>query len=195
MQRHKLLLIPSLLAILLFLAISAYDSVSVNLEDTGSFTMLDYNVYSEGFNTVLYNLEGDINYTLRAKNQTHYNDNHTELEKPFIRLFQDGKSRWNIVANNGRIPADLTENTIENRNIELSGNVEVFSIDNFGNRTVMSTEFLELNPQNKTLETNQAIRLVTSTLQQSSTGMFADLKIDKIIFHRDIRGYYEKTNN
>ncbi len=195
MQRHKLLLIPSLLAILIFLAISAYDSVSVNLEDTGSFTMLDYNVYSEGFNTVLYNLEGDINYTLRAKNQTHYNDNHTELEKPFIRLFQDGKSRWNIVANNGRIPADLTENTIENRNIELSGNVEVFSIDNFGNRTVMSTEFLELNPQNKTLETNQAIRLVTSTLQQSSTGMFADLKIDKIIFHRDIQGYYEKTNN
>lgn len=195
MQRHKLLLIPSLLAILIFLAISAYDSVSVKLEDTGSFTMLDYNVYSEGFNTVLYNLEGDINYTLRAKNQTHYNDNHTELEKPFIRLFQDGKSRWNIVANNGRIPADLTENTIENRNIELSGNVEVFSIDNFGNRTVMSTEFLELNPQNKTLETNQAIRLVTSTLQQSSTGMFADLKIDKIIFHRDIRGYYEKTNN
>lgn len=195
MQRHKLLLIPSLLAILSFLAISAYDSVSVNLEDTGSFTMLDYNVYSEGFNTVLYNLEGEINYTLRAKNQTHYNDNHTELEKPFIRLFQDGKSRWNIVANNGRIPADLTENTIENRNIELSGNVEVFSIDNFGNRTVMSTEFLELNPQNKTLETNQAIRLVTSTLQQSSTGMFADLKIDKIIFHRDIRGYYEKTNN
>ncbi|MAX07822.1 LPS export ABC transporter periplasmic protein LptC [Gammaproteobacteria bacterium] len=195
MQRHKLLLIPSLLAILIFLAISAYDSVSVNLEDTGSFTMLDYNVYSEGFNTVLYNLEGEINYTLRAKNQTHYNDNHTELEKPFIRLFQDGKSRWNIVANNGRIPADLTENTIENRNIELSGNVEVFSIDNFGNRTVMSTEFLELNPQNKTLETNQAIRLVTSTLQQSSTGMFADLKIDKIIFHRDIRGYYEKTNN
>ena len=73
--------------------------------------------------------------------------------------------------------------------------MEVFSIDNFGNRTVMSTEFLELNPQNKTLETNQAIRLVTSTLQQSSTGMFADLKIDKIIFHRDIRGYYEKTNN
>lgn len=195
MQRHKLLLIPSLLAILIFLAISAYDSVSVNLEDTGSFTMLDYNVYSEGFNTVLYNVEGEINYTLRAKNQTHYNDNHTELEKPFIRLFQDGKSRWNIVANNGRIPADLTENTIENRNIELSGNVEVFSIDNFGNRTVMSTEFLELNPQNKTLETNQAIRLVTSTLQQSSTGMFADLKIDKIIFHRDIRGYYEKTNN
>ena len=195
MQRHKLLLVPSLIAILIFLAISAYDSVSVNLEDTGSFTMLDYNVYSEGFNTVLYNLEGEINYTLRAKNQTHYNDNHTELEKPFIRLFQDGKSRWNIVANNGRIPADLTENTIENRNIELSGNVEVFSIDNFGNRTVMSTEFLELNPQNKILETNQAIRLVTSTLQQSSTGMFADLKIDKIIFHRDIRGYYEKTNN
>ena len=195
MQRHKLLLVPSLIAILIFLAISAYDSVSINLEDTGSFTILDYNVYSEGFNTVLYNPEGDINYTLRAKSQTHYNDDHTELEKPFIRLFQDGKSRWNIVANNGRISADLNENEIENRTIELSGNVEVFSLDAFGNRTVMSTEFIELNPQNKTLETDQAIKLVTSTLQQSSTGMFANLKIDEIIFHRDIRGYYEQADN
>ena len=195
MQRHKLLLVPSLIAILIFLAISAYDSVSINLEDTGSFTILDYNVYSEGFNTVLYNPEGDINYTLRAKSQTLYNDDHTELEKPFIRLFQDGKSRWNIAANNGRISADLNENEIENRTIELSGNVEVFSLDAFGNRTVMSTEFIELNPQNKTLETAQAIKLVTSTLQQSSTGMFANLKIDEIIFHRDIRGYYEQTDN
>ena len=195
MQRHNLLLVPSLIAILIFLAISAYDSVSINLEDTGSFTTLDYNVYSEGFNTVLYNPEGDINYTLRAKSQTLYNDDHTELEKPFIRLFQDGKSRWNIAANNGRISADLNENEIENRTIELSGNVEVFSLDAFGNRTVMSTEFIELNPQNKTLETDQAIKLVTSTLQQSSTGMFANLKIDEIIFHRDIRGYYEQTDN
>jgi len=195
MQRHKLLLVPSLIAVLIFLAISAYDSVSVNLEDTGSFTILDYNVYSEGFNTVLYNPDGDINYTLRAKSQTHYNDDHTELEKPFIRLFQDGKSRWNIAANNGRISADLNENEIENRTIELSGNVEVFSLDAFGNRTVMSAEFIELNPQNKTLETDQAIKLVTSTLQQSSTGMFANLKIDEIIFHRDIRGYYEQTDN
>ena len=195
MQRHKLLLVPSLIAILIFLAISAYDSVFINLEDTGSFTILDYNVYSEGFNTVLYNPEGDINYTLRAKSQTLYNDDHTELEKPFIRLFQDGKSRWNIAANNGRISADLNENEIENRTIELSGNVEVFSLDAFGNRTVMSTEFIELNPQNKTLETDQAIKLVTSTLQQSSTGMFANLKIDEIIFHRDIRGYYEQTDN
>ena len=195
MQRHKLLLVPSLIAILIFLAISAYDSVSINLEDTGSFTILDYNVYSEGFNTVLYNPEGDINYTLRAKSQTLYNDDHTELEKPFIRLFQDGKSRWNIAANNGRISANLNENEIENRTIELSGNVEVFSLDAFGNRTVMSTEFIELNPQNKTLETDQAIKLVTSTLQQSSTGMFANLKIDEIIFHRDIRGYYEQTDN
>ena len=195
MQRHKLLLVPSLIAILIFLAISAYDSVFINLEDTGSFTILDYNVYSEGFNTVLYNPEGDINYTLRAKSQTLYNDDHTELEKPFIRLFQDGKSRWNIAANNGRISADLNDNEIENRTIELSGNVEVFSLDAFGNRTVMSTEFIELNPQNKTLETDQAIKLVTSTLQQSSTGMFANLKIDEIIFHRDIRGYYEQTDN
>jgi lipopolysaccharide export system protein LptC len=195
MQRLTLLLIPGLIAIVIFTAISTYDSVSVDSAETTSLTLLDYNAYSEGINTVLYNPAGDINYTLRAESQTHYNDDHTELEKPFIRLFQEGQSRWNIVANSGRISADLTEDEIENRTIELSGNVEVFSLDEFGNRTVMSTEFLELDPQNETLETDQAVTLVTSTLQQSSIGMFANLKIDEIVFHRDIRGYYEQTNN
>lgn len=195
MQRLNLLLIPGLIAIVIFIAISTYDSASVDSTETTNLAMLDYNAYSEGINTVLYTPQGDINYTLRAESQTHYNDDHTELEKPFIRLFQGGESRWNIVANSGRISADLTEDETENRTIELSGNVEVFSLDEFGNRTVMSTEFLELDPQNETMETDQAVTFVTSTLQQSSIGMFANLKIDEIVFHRDIRGYYEQTNN
>ena len=45
------------------------------------------------------------------------------------------------------------------------------------------------------METDQAVTLVTTNLQQSSIGMFADLKLDEIVFHRDNRGSYEKISN
>ena len=195
MRRITILLIPGVIAIAIFIAISAYDNVSQNPEVSANLKVLDYNAYSEKINTVLYDSNGVINYTLRAESQTHFIDDRTELEKPFIRLFQEGKSRWNIVANSGRILADLNEDNLENRMIELTGDVEVFSLDEFGNRTIMSTDFLEIDPQNETLQTNRPVTLVTSNLQQSSIGMFADLKIDEFVFHRDIRGHYEQATN
>ena len=195
MQRITILLIPGVIAIAIFIAISAYDNVSQNPEVSANLKVLDYNAYSEKINTVLYDSNGVINYTLRAESQTHFIDDSTELEKPFIRLFQEGESRWNIVANSGRILADLNEDNLENRMIELTGDVEVFSLDEFGNRTIMSTDFLEIDPQNETLQTNRPVTLVTSNLQQSSIGMFADLKIDEFVFHRDIRGHYDQATN
>ncbi|MEE3290323.1 MAG: LPS export ABC transporter periplasmic protein LptC [Pseudomonadota bacterium] len=195
MQRITILLIPGVIAIAIFIAISAYDNVSQNPEVSANLKVLDYNAYSEKINTVLYDSNGVINYTLRAESQTHFIDDSTELEKPFIRLFQEGESRWNIIANSGRILADLNEDNLENRMIELTGDVEVFSLDEFGNRTIMSTDFLEIDPQNETLQTNRPVTLVTSNLQQSSIGMFADLKIDEFVFHRDIRGHYEQATN
>lgn len=195
MQRITILLIPGVIAIAIFIAISTYDNVSQNPEVSANLKVLDYNAYSEKINTVLYDSNGVINYTLRAESQTHFIDDSTELEKPFIRLFQEGESRWNIVANSGRILADLNEDNLENRMIELTGDVEVFSLDEFGNRTIMSTDFLEIDPQNETLQTNRPVTLVTSNLQQSSIGMFADLKIDEFVFHRDIRGHYEQATN
>ena len=195
MQRITILLIPGVIAIAIFIAISTYDNASPNPEVSSNLKVLDYNAYSEKINTVLYDSNGVINYTLRAESQTHFIDDSTEVEKPFIRLFQEGESRWNIIANSGRILADLNEDNLENRMIELTGDVEVFSLDEFGNRTIMSTDFLEIDPQNESLQTNRPVTLVTSNLQQSSIGMFADLKIDEFVFHRDIRGHYEQATN
>ena len=195
MQRIMLLLIPGAIAIAIFIAISTYDKASQNPAVSANLKALDYNAYSERINTVLYNSNGVINYTLRAESQIHFIDDLTELEKPFIRLFQQGESRWNIVANSGRILADLREDDLKNRMIELTGDVEVFSLDEYGNRTVMSTDFLEVDPQNETLQTDRPVTLVTSNLRQSSIGMFADLKIEKIVFHRDIQGHYEQATN
>ena len=89
MQRLTLLLIPGLIAIALFIGISTFESVSTRSDADPELVELDFNAYSEGINTVLYDSQGNINYTLNAVRQIHYNDDTTEFEKPFIRLFRE----------------------------------------------------------------------------------------------------------
>ena len=193
MQRIGLIIVPGIIAIALFVGINSFNTLS-NEADAPN-TSLDFNAYSEGINTTLYDAQGNINYTLKAERQVHYNDDSTELEKPFIRLYQDGDSRWNIVANSGRIPAAETTADEALERIELLGNVRVYSLDEYGNRTMMSTEFLTLNTESAILETDQPVSIVTSALQQSSIGMIAKLRIDEINFLREIRGRYEQATN
>jgi LPS export ABC transporter protein LptC len=193
MQRIGLIIVPGIIATALFVGINSFNTLS-NEADAPN-TSLDFNAYSEGINTTLYDAQGNINYTLKAERQVHYNDDSTELEKPFIRLYQDGDSRWNIVANSGRIPAAETTADEALERIELLGNVRVYSLDESGNTTMMSTEFLTLNTESAILETDQSVSIVTSALQQSSIGMIAKLRIDEINFLREIRGRYEQATN
>lgn len=195
MQRLTLLLIPGLIAIALFTGISTLETISTRSEVEVELVALDFNAYSEGINTVLYDTQGSINYTLNAISQIHYNDGTTVFEKPFIRLFQDGKTGWNIVADSGRISTVDGSADQSVQAIDLSGNVEVYSLDEFGNKMVIATDYLSIDPQLETLYTDHPVTLVTENLQQSSIGMFANLKIDEIVFHEDVRGRYAQPTN
>ena len=196
MQRISLFLIPGLIAVVVFVVISSFESVSNIPDPQHDQAYLKFDAYSAGINTVLYARDGTINYTLQATSQTHYSDEaRTELKNPLIQLYQQGNSRWNIVANSGRISATPAKNDTTTHLIELLGNVEAYNIDEFGNRTVLSSEFFSLNPQMETLETDQAVTLVTTNFRQTSIGMFVDLTTEKIFFHRSNRGSYERMSN
>ena len=195
MQRIGLIIVPGIIAIALFVGINSFDTLSNEVDAPITNSSLDFNAYSEGINTILYDSQGNINYTLQAERQVHYNDDSTEFEKPCIRLYQDGDSHWSIAANSGRIPAVETTADGALEKIELLGDVQVYSLDDFGNRTLMSTEFLTLNTQAEILETDQPESVVTSAFQLSSIGMIAKLRTDEITFLREIRGRYEKTTN
>ena len=195
MQRIGLIIVSGIIATALFVGINSFDTLSNEADAPITNSSLDFNAYSEGINTILYDTQGNINYTLQAERQVHYNDDSTEFEKPFIRLYQDGDSRWSIAANSGRIPAVETTADGALEKIELLGDVQVYSLDDFGNRTLMSTEFLTLNTQAEILETDQPVSVVTSAFQLSSIGMIAKLRTDEITFLRKIRGRYEQATN
>ena len=152
--------------------------------------------YSEGINSILYDQNGEISYTLRADNQMHFRDGNTKIEKPLIRLFQDKVPRWNIIAKEGELlPSFASSSALEDKKLKLSGNVELLGLDKFGNRVFITTELLEIDPVSETLSTDHRVEYETTNIQHSSIGMFANLRDEEIIFDKNVRGFYEKISN
>ena len=81
--------------------------------ENSEFSSREIEAYSEGINSILYDENGSVSYTLRADNQTHYIDGDTRIDNPLIRLFQDEVPRWNIIANEGLLLPMLTEASSE----------------------------------------------------------------------------------
>ena len=99
------------------------------------------------------------------------------------------------MADTGRIssPGDAGDGAAQA--IYLSGAVEVSSLDEYGNKMLMSTDYLQVDPGLEILQTSRPVTVVTNTVQQTSIGMFADLRTDEIILLDDIRGSYARPEN
>lgn len=193
MQKLGFFLITVLSAILLYLGLGSFTSISSNSDQQAAIIRPDYDGYSEGINTVMYNEQGDVAYTLQASRQYHFQDQTSDLENPFIRLFREDDSHWNIVAESGKIAPNADKQSSTIGTIELTGDVEVFKLDDFGNRTVLQTEYLEIDPNQETMQTDRLVTMTTTNIQQQGTGLFADLADDALLFFRDNQGSYENA--
>ena len=156
---------------------------------------LAFDGYSEGINTVFYNDNGEVDYTLRATRQFHLKDQSSLLEEPLVRFFKNGISTWNIVAELGLIGGNTAGSARLMETIQLSGDVEVHRLDAYGNSTVLSTQQLGIDPNRETLETQDTVHMVSASIIHTGRGMFADLNRDEINFHSDNSGHYALQGN
>ena len=156
---------------------------------------LAFDGYSEGINTVFYNENGEVDYTLRAIRQFHLKDQSSLLEEPLVRFFKNGISTWNIVAELGLIGGNTAGSARLMETIQLSGDVEVHRLDAYGNSTVLSTQRLGIDPNQETLETQDTVHMVTASITHIGRGMFADLNRDEINFHSENSGHYASQGN
>lgn len=150
---------------------------------------LTYDAYATGVTSVLYNASGQIEYTLDATSQVHYLDNTTELQTPYVRLYQASGALWNIMASSGRIHA--AENGDAIQRLDLQESVELFQIDEFGRRMSLNTDFLSVFPDTQSMSTDREVTLTTDSLKQTAIGMRADLEQDQLTFFGQVRGRYE----
>ncbi|MDT8427682.1 MAG: LPS export ABC transporter periplasmic protein LptC [Pseudomonadales bacterium] len=162
---------------------------------------LDFDSYASGIHTILFRADGSIEYTLQAEEQIHYMNGITQLRSPLIQLYQDSGEHWNIVARSGRIQslsnADQEyaetgkEDEFHIETIDLIDDVQVFQVDNTGNRMQMSTSFLSVDPTTETLTTDATVRLQGGGIDQTAEGLFADLTQNTIRFNAQVRGVYD----
>ena len=160
---------------------------------TNAITQINYDAYSVGVASVLYNTDGRIEYTLEAAEQIHYLDNTTVLTNPFVRLYQDSGARWNIVARSGRIHGAAESEDIER--LDLSDEVELYQIDELGSRMTLATEFVSIYPGPETMNTDREVIMSTEHLRQTAMGMHADINQNKLTFLSQVRGRYEVESN
>ena len=165
------------------------------LEEYSASPGLAFDGYSEGINTVFYNDNGEVDYTLRAIRQFHLKDQSSLLEEPLVRLFKNGTSTMNIVAELGLIGGNTADTDRLMETIQLSGDVEVRSFDAYGNPTVLSTQRLDIDPNQETLETQDTVHMLSASITHTGRGMFADLNRDEINFHSDNSGHFASQGN
>lgn len=158
-------------------------------EEIQSGTAITFDAYSNGVTTVLYDIDGNVEYTLEASEQIHYLDNTTQLLNPYVRLYQGAGVRWNIVARSGRILAAESSDRIAR--LDLHDNVELFQNDDVGNRMTLETSFLSIFPNTETMQTDREVLMTTNTLRQTAVGMHADLQQDTLTFLAQVKGRYE----
>ena len=150
---------------------------------------ITYDAYSNGVTTVLYDIDGKVEYTLEAAQQIHYLDNTTALSNPNVHLYQGADARWNIVARSGRILAAEQSERIDQ--LDLSDDVELFRSDETGNAMTLTTSFLSLFPNTETMQTDREVLMTTNNLRQTAIGMHADLQQDTLTFLTQVKGRYE----
>ena len=89
-------------SVLYYFSLDLYQTGEETGEDSAA-PELAFDGYSEGINTVFYNNNGEVDYTLRATRQFHLKDQSALLEEPLVRFFENGVSTWNIVAESGLV--------------------------------------------------------------------------------------------
>lgn len=184
-----LLLISALVLLVIFGGRRLLDVPPALLPAAPPLATLTYDAYATGVTSVLYNATGQIEYTLDADSQVHYLDNTTELQTPYVRLYQASGALWNIVASSGRIHA--AENGDDIERLDLQEGVELFQIDALGRRMSLNTEFLSVFPDTQSMSTDREVTMTTDSLLQTALGMRADLEQDQLTFLGQVRGRYE----
>ena len=193
MPRFSLLFLPTVLAVAIYLFLASYDNpIQLGSQVTTSFPT-DVTSVANGINTISYDEQGAIAYTLQAEVQIQRNDDTSELQKPIIRLFRDNSAQWNIVANSGNISARPDGRQDSSRQLTLTGEVQLISLDDFGNRTTLDTDYLTISPDGEVARTDRTVHLTTTNIRQSARGMIADFGNDEISFLSNIEGRYVPT--
>ena len=126
------------------------------------------------------NAEGKFLYKIVAKKaQASNTDKQIYLNQVFLDYSDDQDIDWRIRSDKGQL--------LSNSNVlALSGNVTVKSLSNKNNLTIISTDYLEINPNTYTIATNRNVLIELDNNKIEAKGLSAQLKDNRLSFNSNI---------
>lgn len=150
-----------------------------SLRDTYSRNAPDY--FMEDFTTLTMDENGDPKYKLYAVYMAHYPENDTtEVLKPNMEFYRDGKPPLNIAADKGWLTAD-------NDVVLLNGNVEFVEKNELDQHLIkINTESARILINQNYAETDDLTRIITRRTTITGQGMQANFKENKLTVLKNV---------
>lgn len=182
--RNWLMLVP----LLLLLGATYWLSLQVQPASTGSNKDLrhDPDYIIDNFTATSLNEQGKIRFVISAKKMLHYpDDDTTHLEAPHLESLAAERPPVRMSAQSGEL-------SHKGNDVYLRNDVVIVR-PAFENKSELtfSTNYLHVDPNNDTVDTNQAVTMVDARTKLNAVGMELDNNTRTIKFLSSVRSVYE----
>lgn len=144
-----------------------FEDNSDTLTQSGDLDLIP-NYQAVNLNSKLYDKEGKLSHQVAAGKMEHYQAlGFTIFENPVYTLFLDDGQPWQITAKEGTL--------YSNNRIQLEKDVKIVNLRSLEYVQQISTEYIEIDLQNKTLQSDQVVELIGQDYLVTSVGIFGNL--------------------
>lgn len=151
--------------------------------DRPDVSRLGSDLYVENMDLQLLDDSGRLQYRVMAERMDHFPyDDHAELLRPVLHVFNDEQATWQIESEHGEI-------TTGYGSVMLNGQVDIRRLQAPGVRPLnIVTSDLRIVPEQETATTENRIVIQSGRYRLESVGMRADLKNHRLELKSRVRG-------
>ncbi|MEP1448148.1 MAG: LPS export ABC transporter periplasmic protein LptC [Paraglaciecola sp.] len=144
------------------------------------------NYQASKMRSTLYDKLGQINHQVFAQKMEHFDLlGFTLFKQPNYLLFAQSLHPWKVEAQEGTL--------YEDQRIQFETNVEITSLDKQGYIQVIRTNFVEVNLEDKTIHSDQAVEIVGPNYVIKSNGFTASLETQRYELLDHVKTVYQPS--
>lgn len=151
---------------ILYLPILFEDEELLELDNNNLSVVPNYQAIN--LNSMLYDKEGKLSHQVVADKMEHYEDlGFAVFDNPVYTLYLDDGEPWQVTATEGTLS--------DNNSIELEKNVKIVNLRSEEYVKQITTEYIKINLQDKTLFSDQLVEISGTDYRVKSIGLNGDL--------------------
>lgn len=138
------------------------------------------NYQAVNLNSKLYDKQGRLSHQVAADKMEHYDAlGFAVFHNPVYTLFLDDGQPWQVTAGEGTL--------YTNNRIQLEKNVKIVNLRSQEYIKEISTEYIEINLQDKTLSSDQKVTISGLNYEVNSIGIFGNLTTQQYEFKQHVQ--------